>query len=86
MKPGISKELLNLQNEIASLHLYNKKLKGENECLKKRIDFYEKHPWVVTGLRGETIIATLIDGSTTSYTYSHDIEIERRIYIYIYHF
>lgn len=65
---------MNVNSEITLLRRINEELLEENAYLRGKVDFYEKHPWVITGLKGETIIANLVSGCKTAYTCSHDIE------------
>lgn len=76
MEQRNSKDFLDMQNEIVSLRQHNQELMEENTGLRKKIIFYENHPWVAEGLKGEIIIAKLVHGNMTSYNCSHDIEIE----------
>jgi hypothetical protein len=49
-------------------------LEAENRRLKSEIDFLRTHSLLTTGMRGETLIAKIVGGRTTSYATSHDVE------------
>lgn len=66
--------MLSIQDEIALLRLNNDRLRAENGSLRRKVAFYESHPWVVEGIKGENVIAKLVCGNITGYTCSHDIE------------
>ncbi|PKO87453.1 MAG: hypothetical protein CVU18_10640 [Betaproteobacteria bacterium HGW-Betaproteobacteria-12] len=48
-------------------------LELENARLKEELEFLKTHPSIAQGIKGETLIATLVDGRLTAYSQSYDI-------------
>jgi hypothetical protein len=67
---SIQRELIKLSQEIIAL-------REENAFLRQKVEILEKHPTLVKGIAGETLIAKLLGGVLTNKNACHDISIER---------
>ncbi|QYK02249.1 hypothetical protein [Shewanella psychrotolerans] len=63
-----------MDNHIEELEKTIAKLSEENLSLKKKIAFFENHPNVVAGIRGESFVSRLVSGAITEFNAPHDIE------------
>lgn len=63
-----------MHQQILELTRTIEQLSAENIQLKQKVAFFENHPSVVAGIRGETLVANLISGSATAFNASHDID------------
>ncbi len=53
----------------------NAELKQRLADAEKKILFYETHKTLFEGVRGETLVARLVEGVITAYAESHDVEV-----------
>ena len=58
------------------LRIQLKKLEAENEALRKEVEYLKMHPAIASGLKGETLIVKMVDGSVTKYAEEYDIKLE----------
>ncbi len=69
MKTGSQhQDIETLRNEVH-------RLTTENDALKKRLSFLEGHETLSAGMRGEKLIASMLNGKLTSHTESFDVEL-----------
>jgi hypothetical protein len=64
---------MNTQSDITQLQQRIAELESENARLKKEVDFLKLHPTIAQGIKGETLVAQLTDGTITSYAESYDV-------------
>ena len=64
-----------LQERIDDLEKENQRLVIENERLLKKVEFFENHPTLAEGIKGETLISSLVNGKLTTRNFPHDISI-----------
>jgi hypothetical protein len=63
----MNSQLLELKKTIAELS-------AENDFLRKKVAFFEQHPNVVAGIRGESLVSNLVSGIVTELNAPHDID------------
>ena len=59
--------------KIRLLEKENQSLKARIASLEKKIAFHENHPLVSKGIKGEALIAKLLNGKPTSHNANHDL-------------
>ena len=70
----MQREACALQSRIEILERELTVYKTENERLLARVTFFERHPCLAAGIKGETIIAELLSRARTTGNASYDIE------------
>ncbi|MEF8697781.1 MAG: bZIP transcription factor [Candidatus Accumulibacter sp. UW26] len=64
---------MHAQQEILALEQRILELEAENARLNTELDFLKIHPTIAQGIKGETLIAQLVDGVVTAYSDSYDL-------------
>lgn len=64
------------KNDMSSLLDRIGQLKAENQKLREEVAFLRTHPTISQGIRGETLVANVVDGRLTAYRSGHDVETE----------
>ncbi|MBT1062350.1 hypothetical protein KJY73_02140 [Bowmanella sp. Y26] len=63
-----------MDNQIIELTETIHRLEAENSLLRKKLAFFESHPNIASGIRGESLVSGLISGTVTEFNAPHDIE------------
>jgi hypothetical protein len=66
------------EHRIAQLENEIVRLRSENDTLMAKVAFFENHPTLSSGIRGETIVASLLDGVLADTNADYDVSIERK--------
>lgn len=63
-----------MNNKVIELEKTIAALNSENERLRHKVAFFENHPNIASGIRGESLISNLVSGVETSFNAPFDIE------------
>ena len=65
-------------NTITRLRKQNAELRAENARLRKQNSFLRQHKTLTAGMRGEGIVARIVEGKLTAITEDHDLLLRRK--------
>jgi len=70
--------MMSLEHKIAQLENEIVRLRSENEALMAKVAFFENHPTLSSGIQGETIVVSLLDGVLADPNADYDVSIKRK--------